>query len=438
MNFKKILSFLKLSKSKGVNTGLSSLCYFSASEMEPGHHFFIKKFLNSSYNLKYLIFYLKQFFSIHNAYNFALSTDKNFSKKKIYITWGFKKDFDSKGNIRDQYFKISSNDKNILWVVLYADKILPSKIGENIILISNLQSKSKIRYFFSIFYFFKIIFKKKFRIKKIFHELSFSSLLAENIYSKLRHMIDAKKVREIFIPYEGQPFQNFIPQQLKKLNNKIKIYGYVSHNLPHSFDMIFREGSPDILFLQSKDQFYHFSKNLGWSRKKLKFIDSLRYKKVNKKILSNKIFFPNYLFDIKNLSKNFNSYLSTRQDYSIPKFKISIHPRSYNSNLQNLLKKNFEEIIKKNKKKFAKNSNENISIVIGLTSTPIYLLAHKIKVIHIVNNKFFHSYNEKYWPSLNTKQINGYTFEYSCKKNKKILNLRKKNISNLLLRYLKK
>ena len=154
--------------------------------------------------------------------------------------------------------------------MLYADKILPSKISENIILISNLQSKSKIRYFFSIFYFFKIIFKKKFKIKKIFHELSFSSLLAENIYSKLRYMIDAKKVREIYIPYEGQPFQNFIPQQLKKLNNKIKIYGYISHNLPHSFDMICREGSPDILFLQSKDQFYHFSKNLGWSRKKIK------------------------------------------------------------------------------------------------------------------------------------------------------------------------
>ena len=92
MNFKKILSFLKLSKSKGVDTGLSSLCYFSASEMEPGHHFFIKKFLNTSYNFKYLIFYLKQFFSIHNAYNFVLSTDKNFSKKeKPKITFNKKR-----------------------------------------------------------------------------------------------------------------------------------------------------------------------------------------------------------------------------------------------------------------------------------------------------------------------------------------------------------
>ena len=85
---------------------------------------------------------------------------KILAKKKYILLGVLKKDFDSKGNIRDQYFKISSNDKNILWVVLYADKILPSKISENIILISNLQSKSKIRYFFSIFYFFKIIFKK--------------------------------------------------------------------------------------------------------------------------------------------------------------------------------------------------------------------------------------------------------------------------------------
>ncbi len=438
MNFKKILSFLKLSKSKGIDTGLSSLCYFSASEMELGHHFFIKKFLNYKYNLKYLIFYLKQFFSIHNAFSFCLSTNKKFDKKKIYITWGFKKDFDAKGNIRDQYFKTSSLDPNILWIVLYADKILPSKISENIILISNLQSKNKIRCFLSIFYFFKIIFVKKFKIKKIFHELSFSSLLAENLYSKLKHMIDAKKVEEIFIPYEGQPFQNFIPRQLKKLNNKIKIYGYVSHNLPHSFDMICRYGSPDILFLQSKDQFYHFSKNLGWNRKKLKLINSLRHKKVNKKILLNKIFFPNYLADISNLSKNFNKYLSNRKDNSVPELQINTHPRSYSSSRQNLLKKEFEEIIKKNKKKFAKNLNENLSIVIGLTSTPVYLLAHKIKVVHIVNNNFFHSYNEKYWPSLNTKKINSHTFEYSLKKNKQILNLKKKNKSNLLLNYFEK
>ena len=43
-----------------------------------------------------------------------LSKGENFNQKKIYITWGFKKDFDSKGNITDQYFRISSHDRNIL------------------------------------------------------------------------------------------------------------------------------------------------------------------------------------------------------------------------------------------------------------------------------------------------------------------------------------
>ena len=134
----------------------------------------------------------------------------------MYITWGYKKDFDSKGNIKDQYFKINSYNKNILWVVFYMDKKLPNKISENIILISNLQSKNRLRYFLSIFYLFKILFEKKFKLKKIFHELSYSSLLAKNIHHKLKPMINPKKIKKIFMPYEGQPFQNFIPAQLKK------------------------------------------------------------------------------------------------------------------------------------------------------------------------------------------------------------------------------
>ncbi len=438
MNFKKIQGFLKNLKNKGVDTGLSSLCYFSSSEMTLGHHFFIKKFLKFNYIFKYLFFYLKQFFSIYDAYGFTLSKGENFNQKKIYITWGFKKDFDSKGNITDQYFRISSHDRNILWIVLYVDKELPKKIGENIILISNLNSNKKTRFFLSFFYLFKIFFDKKFNFRKIFHELSYPSLLAENLFKKLKYKVDANKIQKIFMPYEGQPFQNFIPQQFKYINNSIKIYGYVSHNLPNSFEMIYRNGCPDILFFQSKDQIKYFSKNLGWNKKKLKLINSLRLKKEKKNKLSNKIFFSNHLSNVKNLSKNFDKYLSTKKNYSIPKLNINIHPRSYNIPLQNELKKNFEKIIIKNKKKFSSSVKKDLSLVIGLTSTPIYLLAHGVKVVHIVNKSFFHSYNTKYWPSLKTKKINDYIFEYSPRKNKKVLYLSKKNKSNLLLNCLNK
>ncbi len=436
INFKKIQGFIKNSKNKGIDTGLSSLCYFSSSEMTLGHHFFIKQFLKFNYIFKYLFFFLKQFFSIYNAYNLTLSEGKNFYQKKIYITWGFKKDFDSRGNIKDQYFRISSHDKNILWVVLYVDEKLPKKISKNVILISNLKS-NKIKFFLSFFYLFKIFFDKRFNFRKIFHELSYPSLLAKNLFNKLKNKIDASRIQKIFMPYEGQPFQNFIPQQFKNINNSIKVYGYVSHNLPHSFEMIYRGGCPDILFFQSKDQIKYFSKNLGWNKKKLKLINSLRLKKARKNKLSNKIFFPNQLSNIKNLSKNFDEYLSTKKNYSIPKFSINIHPRSYDIPLQNQLKKNFEKIIIKNKKKFSRGIKKDLSLVVGLTSTPIYLLSHGVKVIHIVNKSFFHSYNAKYWPSLKIKKINDYVFEYSLKKNKKILNLKNKNKSNLLLSYLK-
>ena len=62
------------------------------------------------------------------------------------------------------------------------------------------------------------------------------------------------------MPYEGQPFQNFIPQQFKYINNSIKIYGYVSHNLPNSFEMIYRNGVQIFYFFQSKDQIKYFQK----------------------------------------------------------------------------------------------------------------------------------------------------------------------------------
>ena len=62
------------------------------------------------------------------------------------------------------------------------------------------------------------------------------------------------------------------------------------------------------------------------------------------------------------------------------------------------------EIIRKYKKKF-NNNKKNISIVVGLTASPIYLLAHQIKVIHIVEDNFFQSYSSKYWPSINSKKI---------------------------------
>ena len=186
-----------------------------------GHHFFIKKFIKNNYSLKYYFFFLKQIFSIYNAYNFTIiNNNKFYNQKKIYITWGFNKDFDKSGNIKDQYFKISSKNNNILWIVLYSDKKLPIKIAKNIILISQINDGNKFKSLLSIFYIFKIFIDKKFNIKKIVHQLSYPSALAENIFKKISNLINHKSIEKIFTPYEGQPFQHHIPHQFKKRTTK--------------------------------------------------------------------------------------------------------------------------------------------------------------------------------------------------------------------------
>jgi hypothetical protein len=429
--FKKIKNYIKVKKNSSVDTGLSSICYFSTSSSALGHHFFIKKFIKKNYNLKFVYFYIKQIFSISKAFNIRVEKKKNYFRfKKIFITWGFKKDFDKNGNIIDQYFRISSKNKSVLWLVLYFDKNLPKKISDNIILISNLHTSKKINIFSSFYYFFKSLHTKNFKIEKIFHETAYTSHLAENILNKIIDYLDINYVEKIFTPYEGQPFQHYIASKFKEINKKIKFYGYVSHNLPHSFDMILRQGSPDFLFLQSEDQKKYLIKNLGWNSKKIKLIHSLRFKKTNKKKLINKIYFPNQISDMNNLVNNFQYYLSTCKNFSIPKMKINTHPRAYNSEHQLKLKKKFMEIIRKYKKKF-NNNKKNISIVVGLTASPIYLLAHQIKVIHIVEDNFFQSYSSKYWPSINSKKINNFIYEYSLLKNKEIIKIKNKS-SNFL------
>ena len=90
LNFKKIQEFIKNSKTKGIDTGLSSLCYFSSSEMSLGHHFFIKKFLNFNYIFKYLFFFLNSFFQFIMLIIFLYQRENTFTKKNLYYL-GLKK-----------------------------------------------------------------------------------------------------------------------------------------------------------------------------------------------------------------------------------------------------------------------------------------------------------------------------------------------------------
>ena len=75
-----------------------------------------------------------------------------------------------------------------MWLVLYLDKKLPRKIGQNIILYKI--NKTKFNFLYLIKVFFKTLIVVKFNINKLIHYLSSSSNLAVSLIHDIKNQID--------------------------------------------------------------------------------------------------------------------------------------------------------------------------------------------------------------------------------------------------------
>ena len=128
--------------------------------------------------------------------------------------------------------------------------------------------------------------------------------------------------------------------------------------------------------------------------------------------------------DIEKIKK----FLELSKKKSIPELNVKIHPTSENMNEQNKLKSKLESIISNYSDRFSKNKKNRLSIVVGLTSSVVEILEHNIKVLHISSEPIFECYNQIFWPSIQTTQINKYIFSYKMiKKNNSLRFGGKKN-----------
>ena len=76
------------------------------------------------------------------------------------------------------------------------------------------------------------------------------------------------------MPYESQPFQNYLFKNIKKLKKNIKTIGYVSTTQPLPLHSLHRDGAPEKIFVHGSDQKLHLTKYFGWPDQTVNFKDA--------------------------------------------------------------------------------------------------------------------------------------------------------------------
>jgi hypothetical protein len=429
----KIVNFAKKKISlakENLNNSNSIFCWFTNIPETLGYILIKKNFQKKILTLGDYLIILKVFLGVANLHNFKVLNNfkNNFTFKKIIITWGSKNNFKKDGSLNDRCFGINSKKyKNFLWIVIYDSNSIPNKVDRNIILFG----KKNYNYKYNFFYFFRILLLKfvqrKFKLSNFFYYFSYNSIYAEIFENKILKLIDINKLSSVAMAYEGQPFQNNFFQTIKKLNPKIKTTGYLQSAQSLPLNCIARSGKPDYILTHSSDQAYHLSKYLSWPKKKIRIINSLRYKQKEFIKLSNSILFP-YSFSAFDCLKNeYTNFIKQVPNYSLNKLKILQHPFSNNPKMSLKLFKEIKKINIRFKKKFSQIKKNNITVVFGSSSAVLLALESGLQVIHICENAPLESYSNAFWPSIKINQISKNLFIYKLKIRGKCINFGNSN-----------
>jgi len=395
-----------------------SSAYFCSYSNNLGFH--IMNYWINKKNIKnFFYFFLKEIYSLLNMSDYVLESNYliNQSYKRIFLTWGNDKNIISKENkYYDKYFDIDNSDKFNLWIVIFKGKKRFN--NENVILIK----KKKLSFFRKLYNFFEFIF---IQLKK--KQISLHNLTSENFFSyKINQILnkilkDNYSSKNIFIPFEAQPFQNELVENIKINFKEKKIVGYI-HSFPSfSPNLIKKKYSPDILISNSKNQIDFFCKYLDWNKNKLYYLPSLRFKKNSINIRKKKIYLPINFSSVSDICSK-TEYLASI--YNLKEFEVINHPEAYYSKQHNKLINNINNII--NNKKYNKVNEIDFSIFIGSTSSIIESLSNGVKVIHLMENPVFEIYSEEIWTNIKVHHITKQIVKYVLL-DENIINLVEKN-----------
>ena len=400
---------------------IDNFYHFSSFNYSIGYGL-LKYFKQKKYFYLVIKFFFKELINIFfiNDYE-IIKKNNNFKFKKIVFTWGNKSNI-NKGFYRDNYFnKKSSDDPNLLWVVLFRGSYDKKNLEEfdNVYFIV----EKKKNFIFKFFSFFKFLFNfLKIKKKNLYNFLFYFSLhnifrlRLKNFYEKFLH----EKIDFLLMPYEGQPFQSELIKQVKKKSVKSTVVGYI-HSYP-SFpaNLLKKKNFPDKLIVSSEDQFHFFSKKVV-EKDKLKLVESLRFKRRNEKLMSNKIYLPIDFFSKREIIYNFKILITKiLKDQNLFFHEICNHPVSNDSSKHLKLIEEIKFLTNLTKQK--KANNVQFSVFIGSTGSVLEALEMGVDVYHITEDPVLEVYSDIIWKNIKVKKLSKNIFSYKLiYKNKSII-----------------
>ncbi len=389
--------------------------FFCAFNFSIGYGF-LKYFVNKKNFFLIIKFFFTEIINIFFINDYKIQKGINRKFKKTILTWG------NETNINpdfyyDKYFNQQSNsDNNILWIVIYNGdyNIIKDVTLDNVIFV--IEEKKSL--FSRICSFLNLIFTFV-KIKK----LNFNNFLFfftwHNIFklkiSKLLSEIIHKDLELFLIPYEGQPFQLELIQNMKQYS-KIKTRGYV-HSVP-SFPthLVYKNNFPDELIVSSRDQFKFFKEKILPNNYKIYLLESARFQKSDPKFMKNKIFLPIDFYSQEKILSELGMLCNNELiNYDISDLEIKNHPACKNSKKHFKLIRKIKNFIETCDCK-GKNQLKNQSIFIGSTGSVIEALELDLDVFHITEDPVLEAYSEFICSNIKVYNISDYTYKYKILK----------------------
>ncbi|MCX6132006.1 MAG: hypothetical protein NTX25_23485 [Proteobacteria bacterium] len=243
-----------------------------------------------------------------------------------------------------------------------------------------------------------------------------SNLVAKQLIS---HSSTLKNFQYFLLPYENQPEQKKVLNELKK-QNRAKLIGYIHSALPN-FPAEYLYLNDDIDFLLVHGSAYHdfFVDQLGWKiTSKIVTIPSLRYQKKPENEYRNKIFLPYFIPNINSLLEDLKIVIDQLDFWDST---VQIHPANIQGHqtLKAKLEVHMQEIKGSNKKS---DVRRDLSIVVGISSVLFECLEAGVETIQVSLEGGDDFFDSNIWKNLDTLDITKSCRSYRIRKKGSYIN----------------